>query len=732
MFFKIRILQVVFASILFSIFMSGLANQSIAGKQLTDSSQAVKFGKGLQHEKNYLDGTRLYRKYVKIDDVHELESTKSGVLDLESMQLEVSAYLQSKISFVSPTIKLERGFACQSVDKSFVNNNLTYEGIPVAKGSDVLAIVGAGGRLTAIRKRNIPLSLNATEPTVGKQMAVGVGRKRFNSVYGNNTVEVSDVSLEVWVDHKQGGHLSWVYTLSSTSIDKPQAVRYWVSAIDTPEILFWESLIYDGHEGKVEGEAWEESPLKPKKNYPLAHMKVTRNGAGGGTITTETDGTYNFPSGTGQVRIGGDLQGKFSTINNAAGSIMERNTSGDDTSPINLFFNGSDEFEDAQVTAYYWTTLTHDFAQDILGNSLSLLPTRVNIDSSCNAYWNGSSINFFRSGGPCPNTAYSDVITHEYGHGIDASIGGILDGGYSEGFGDAMAILITRQSCLGRDFNGAGGCLRDATDVITWPPSSPEVHHVGRIYAGFTWELIQQLQNNYSEDESYAIAKKLILQAAAGNPSDIPDAVALSFLADDDDGDLSNGTPHCNELLEAAKSRTIPTPIDKCGGSSQQSCCAMGTSAQFSLTEKKQVSSNSNILVANIHLDHEMEVHITANTSTRSLVGPLFFRTGFYNGEAPNVMWTHSYRNVNIPEKNFLVNFGSSFSTRLMPGDHKIYWKIWVGGGTLEFSSGTMLIEAFDPTSFSLIPEEEETMTAPIERGKTSFDEAGYDIIRIE
>ena len=72
---------------------------------------------------------------------------------------------------------------------------------------------------------------------------------------------------------------------------------------------------------------------------------------------------------------------------------------------------------------------------------------------------------------------------HEYGHGIDAVKGGIVNGGYSEGFGDAMAVLATRQPCVGRDFFGAGTCLRSASDVVLWP-SPGDVHTMaGRMVA---------------------------------------------------------------------------------------------------------------------------------------------------------------------------------------------------------------------------------------------------------
>src|SRR5262249_5321323 len=157
------------------------------------------------------------------------------------------------------------------------------------------------------------------------------------------------------------------------------------------------------------------------------------------------------------------------------------------------------------------------------------LPTHVNIDDTCNAFFdpNEHTLNFFKAGDGCANSAYCDVACHEFGHAVDDQFGGILDGGYSEGFGDSLAMLITRDSVIGRDFQGKGSPpLRNGTDIVTWPPQDTEVHQVGRIYGGFAWELIQQLNSKLgSEDKGFAAAKQLILGAAALNPKDTPDAV---------------------------------------------------------------------------------------------------------------------------------------------------------------------------------------------------------------
>jgi hypothetical protein len=266
-----------------------------------------------------------------------------------------------------------------------------------------------------------------------------------------------------------------------------------------------------------------------------------------------------------------------------------------------------------------------------------------------------------------------------------------LDGGLSEGISDALAIIGTHQPCLGRDFTGAGTCLRPATDLILWPPAPGEgVHARGRRYAGFAWELVEQLKVGYGEDAAFDIAKQLVVGTLAANPSSIPDAVHIAFLLDDDDGDLTNGTPHFKELAAAADSRNLPRPPDP----EPATAMAVASSAQFPWTPVKKVSANSNILEAQIELKQPATVHISANSSARTIGTAQTFRTGFLNQPQANVMWTNSLRHVTVQQGQW-ANFGSKFAINLPAGKHIIYWKIWVSGGELEFSAGTLHVEGF-------------------------------------
>ncbi len=577
-----------------AIFFGGLILASlVAGQSIaTIGGQAgSSLGGAATHQESYPDGSRWptpqYEKpkaalTLKSEEMIHGRAVSSATAPLLQSELPAGVTLgpgnavrvvleieSSRLTGISPKAAVQpmeapapEGPATQATVKWIVNYPVLYKGVPLTKFSDVMTVVGGDGAVQYVRKRNLPRAVDGSEPTVDKDAAIGVGRKHAEQAYGNAALHASEASLEVWVDPDHSGHLAWTFTISSESLSDPKARRYWVSAVSEPQIISWESLVYPTHSGTVTGTLWTTSSLQPTANQALPEMQVTRTGGGGGTQVTGSDGRYGFPSGGGTATIGANLGGPFSVVANQAGPIMSESNSGTPANPIDLNFGASTEFETSQVSAFYWTTFVHNLASPILApTDLAALPTNVNINSSCNAYWNGSSINFFKAGSGCPNTAYSDVILHEYGHGIDSSKGGILDGAYSEGFGDSMAILGTRQPCVGRDFFGSGTCLRPATDVNMWPPvPGEEIHSVGKRYAQFIWQLVQELKKGSSEPEAFLIATRLNLASAAANPSSIPDAVFLAFIADDDDGNLSNGTPHCGELAAAAASRNIPHP----------------------------------------------------------------------------------------------------------------------------------------------------------------------------
>lgn len=446
---------------------------------------------------------------------------------------------------------------------------LQYEGIPLAKTTDALCIIHHDGHALVFRERNTPRKVNATKASVDRKAAVAVGQKAFKERGKAPRAAVADPALEVWVDGERNGQLCWTFVVTNGSVAKPAAARYWVAAVGEARVVAVENLIHHAHTGTVTGTVWATTPLQPTQSLPLGSLDVACRMVGGRARPTGPAGEYSFIPVQGNTRIRATLAGPACMIeNHGEGPVLVRTRSGNEGGPINLEFDAKGEFEIAQVSAFYWTSVARDFAKDfLLPSHLWQLTTRVNIDATGNAFFSSAdvSLNFFRAGNGYPNTAFSDVLLHEYGHAIDFVHGGILDGGYSEAFGDALAILVTRQPLVGRDFRGPGTFLRDARRVITFSSSAPEPHFAAQIYAGFTWDLIQQLKKrseHHTDEDSFDVAKRLILAADTMNPKDIPDAVRLAFLADDDDGDLTNGSPHFVELAAAADSRRIHRPRD--------------------------------------------------------------------------------------------------------------------------------------------------------------------------
>ncbi len=217
----------------------------------------------------------------------------------------------------------------------------------------------------------------------------------------------------------------------------------------------------------------------------------------------------------------------------------------------------------------------------------------VNINAQCNAFSSGYMLGFYRGGGNCNNTGeIRGVVQHELGHTWDRTDGNdITDGGMSEWKADSMALMIGGESCAGPSFFISGGptstCsgVRDLdekapgrTDHPLTPAECPtcatltrtanncggEVHCVGEISGQTMWHLLNNLMTGtdyvtgaplpagnpgMSPEQARWILERLYIGGGATMRTWDPTVAGTSeynavTIADDDDGNLSNGTPH--------------------------------------------------------------------------------------------------------------------------------------------------------------------------------------------
>ena len=225
------------------------------------------------------------------------------------------------------------------------------------------------------------------------------------------------------------------------------------------------------------------------------------------------------------------------------------------------------------------------------------LTDNVNIAQTCNAVWNGSAVNFFRSGGGCNNTGeIAGVFLHEWGHGLDQNDGGGFDNP-SEAYADVTSIMATHVSCMGRGFFQSGNCggygdtclncsgIRDldwdkhASHTPATPtnflatrcqsgggPCGKEVHCEGYLAGQTLWDLaVRDLPaSGLDQNSAWQLADKLWYKSRLGSGGDayncsLPDSDGCSVASwfqklrtvDDDDGDLANGTPHAAAIFAA-------------------------------------------------------------------------------------------------------------------------------------------------------------------------------------
>ncbi|MCH7904279.1 MAG: hypothetical protein IH944_06885 [Armatimonadetes bacterium] len=381
-------------------------------------------------------------------------------------------------------------------------------------------------------------------------------------------LDVKTVPYLVIYQGEASTHRAWKVTLTSDDLANPAR---WIAYVDTAtgQILDWKDEIrYADINGHVD--AWHTPGLKPNQpNNPpaLTSLPLLRvNVVGGSSALTDFLGDFTISnSGATTVTVEARLQGPWARVVNRAGAneVLSQNVT--PPGPVNFVFNAARvQFNQAQVDGFLHTTLIHNFVKDIEPTYPGVdfaITVNVNINSNCNAYFNGSSINFYTAGGGCPNTAYSTVVQHEYGHLIVSRGHPGASGDYHEGMADVTAALASNTPLLAEDFRGQDtGALRSSYNSVAYPCSG-SVHRCGQVLSGAFWLTKDELDVTMGPAAALAHTRMLYLNSILLHPSGINPGVTIDVLIlDDDDGDLLNGTPHYDEIADGFGAKGLDAP----------------------------------------------------------------------------------------------------------------------------------------------------------------------------
>ncbi|MFP5287434.1 MAG: endopeptidase, partial [Thermoanaerobaculia bacterium] len=275
-------------------------------------------------------------------------------------------------------------------------------------------------------------------------------------------------------------------------------------------------------------------------------------------------------------------------------------------------------------TGYYHLTNINRKAASFLTTNTWLngtLTANMNINNTCNAFWNGSTVNFYRSGGGCSNTGeLAAVFLHEWGHGMDTNSGGAAsDKGTGEAVGDTFAFLETKDPCIGHNFKPGVLCFNCTTctgvrDMSVFAEGGPRTiarpstvadnngincdryscpynanlftpyqgpmgyqgHCESHIASTANWDLAKRLVAYYGTTTGWATMDRIwyrsltpsksAYQVASGgkcNPAAVVNGCGSTnwytvyLSVDDNDGNLANGTPNGCRIWDAFNAHGI-------------------------------------------------------------------------------------------------------------------------------------------------------------------------------
>jgi hypothetical protein len=373
---------------------------------------------------------------------------------------------------------------------------------------------------------------------------------------------------------------------------------------------------------QVLGGVFASSPvIAPETVLPMPFANVSPLGF------ADSAGWYDYPGGT----VSSSLSGRYVGVDDGCGSISKNAStsgrisfdasSGTDCATPGIGGAGNTH---AARTVYYHLNRILEVGRGWLPGNAWLnrqLPAHANSDSTCNAYWNGTSVNFFRSGAGCANAGeIATVALHEWGHGLDANDGNgpSPDFGTGETYGDITAALASHESCVATGFLTGGNCggygdaclsctgVRDidwarhgsgaphtvANFTQPYCPNGPlyygpcgrEGHCESYVMSEALWDLVARDLPDPGSASAWLAAERLwyLSRATAtqgfacnastpvwtSNGCNVGSLWKTLRAADDDDGNLANGTPHSCHLFAAFDRHGIA-----CGSDSGAATC---------------------------------------------------------------------------------------------------------------------------------------------------------------
>lgn len=491
-----------------------------------------------------------------------LVDTFPGLFGFDSSVLVTDFVKQVRLSQIGTT------------DKVAVNFSQQVNGVPV-KGGNIAVLFNADGAIVGIENNGLP---NVGEidvaPAIGEAEAQALAMREFGRPA--RVVGVEFMIVPNWTG--SAGRLAWLVELDGgmdPSIELPVHEKIHVDA-QQGTILRRENMIHTVVDLKGETRQWATPGTLPDVSYNTIQRFLLGRGdvnSAVGNTDTDMNGQWLIPYSGGSNQTVTWAFGSSSTyahVDDQGGADFTKSKS---VSPTKFDYTGLNqsptEYNTAEMNAQRHAVIFREWVvtldpSDTLMNFKQRL--NVNQNSSCNAYYNGSSTNYYRKKSSCNNTCYSTVIAHETGHWANDRYGsGNGSDGFGEGAADTWAMYIYDTPIVGEDFYTNGGDIRNGNNNRQYCGSCGStchggVHAGGEVLMGAFWKVRVELNNTHGDATGDLIADTLYHSwFTAYNAKTICDTNETQILTlDDDNGDIDDGTPNSVDIEQGFEAQGYP------------------------------------------------------------------------------------------------------------------------------------------------------------------------------
>jgi hypothetical protein len=390
--------------------------------------------------------------------------------------------------------------------------------------------------------------------------------------------------------------------------------------------------------GIVKGLVQLNSPSGPfmEKNFKNLTVKL-----GNEEVTSDADGKISL-NNTGEMTLAAELKGPYVEVRRGDAENAKITKTITENENFSLLWDDNNSCA-AERDIFYHINIAHDYIKSINPDFTGMdypISLAVNVESG--AFNTENGLLFFHSGNvnsevTCENFARkAEIIYHEYGHAVNEKI--YYEAAYailknmaaSEAMADVFAAFILDEHRVGLNLFDPQTIIRDLKSHYRYPENvfiGP--HHDGMVLSGAFWDLRELI--------GLEAARKLSHYALWGTPDDPNVDVAFSelyvetLIADDDDDNLGNGTPHFNEITEAFNNHGIGSNLF--------------ISSSFSITDVEDKPSSASSYTVNFKPCKDVTGKLPQNIEL------IYSTDGFYSSRSVNAQVSGNKRcTVTIPK----------------------------------------------------------------------------------